>query len=80
LRDYSTNHELRACYTHPPGTIVSATKKKVHSLWGIQFIVLEKGLGVEEDQWYSQEVLPNGDIILRKQETELDQKRLVKAF
>lgn len=46
--------------------IKARIRQKVHLLWGYHFIVLHESLQVKEDQWYSQEILPNGDILLKR--------------
>lgn len=43
----------------------AGVRQKVHSLWGYHFIVLHESLQVKEDQWYVQELQPNGDVLLR---------------
>jgi hypothetical protein len=50
-------------YLHSSQTRI---RQKVHLLWGYHFIVLHESLQVKEDQWYSQEILSNGDILLKR--------------
>jgi hypothetical protein len=62
----TTPKEQDACNTYLHSSQIKTTmRQKVHSLWGYHFIVLHESLQVKEDQWYSQEILPNGDIYLR---------------
>ena len=39
---------------------------KVQRMWGHYFIVLDDELHPHEDQWYSQELRPSGDILLKR--------------
>lgn len=44
----------------------SKKQHKVQKLFGKYFMALSDDLGITENTWYTQELQPNGDILLRR--------------